>query len=211
MREALLGCKSHGTRADGAVTLEPVYCLGAVRAVAGRDGRRAAVRPRDARAARRHRGRAGAERMTSRDQVYVPRDAAALAVGADEVAAALQAQCAARGVAVQIVRNGSRGLFWLEPLVEVDTPAGRIAYGPVAVDDVPALFDAGLLHGGDASAAPRADRGDSLPGEAGAPDLRAHRRHRSAVARTTTQAHDGWAGLRARAGASMAARPSCSR
>jgi len=80
--------------------------------------------------------------------VYVPADSAALAAGADEVAAALATQCAARGWPVQIVRNGSRGLFWLEPLVEVSTAQGRIAYGPVAVEDVPALLDAGLLQGG---------------------------------------------------------------
>ena len=70
--------------------------------------------------------------------VYVPRDSAALAVGADEVADALQAECARRGIALNLVRNGSRGLFWLEPLVEVATPQGRIAYGPVTPDDVPA-------------------------------------------------------------------------
>lgn len=81
-------------------------------------------------------------------KVYVPRDSAALAVGADEVAAALHAECARRNLAVELVRNSSRGLFWLEPLVEVDTPRGRIAYGPVAAGDVPALLDAGLLRGG---------------------------------------------------------------
>ena len=81
--------------------------------------------------------------------VYVPRDSAALAAGADAVADALQAQCAARGLALRLVRNGSRGLLWLEPLVEVQTPRGRVAYGPVAADDVPGLLDAGLLQGGD--------------------------------------------------------------
>ena len=80
--------------------------------------------------------------------VYVPRDAAALAVGAEEVAQAIQRTAAARGDEVQLVRNGSRGLVWLEPLVEVATPAGRIAYGPVAPDDVAALFTAGFLSGG---------------------------------------------------------------
>jgi formate dehydrogenase iron-sulfur subunit len=79
--------------------------------------------------------------------VYVPRDSAALAVGADEVAAALQAECARRGLELKLVRNGSRGMFWLETLVEVATPQGRIAYGPVEADDVPALLDAGLLSG----------------------------------------------------------------
>jgi formate dehydrogenase iron-sulfur subunit len=80
--------------------------------------------------------------------VFVPRDSAALALGADEVAAALVAECASRGLALNLVRNGSRGLFWLEPLVEVATAQGRIAYGPVQVGDVASLLDAGLLEGG---------------------------------------------------------------
>jgi formate dehydrogenase iron-sulfur subunit len=80
--------------------------------------------------------------------VYVPRDAAALAVGAEEVAQAIQRTAAARGDEVQLVRNGSRGLVWLEPLVEVATSAGRIAYGPVKPDDVGDLFTAGFLSGG---------------------------------------------------------------
>ena len=49
---------------------------------------------------------------------------------------------------MQIVRNGSRGALWLETLVEIETPAGRIAYGPVAVDDVAIPFDADFLNGG---------------------------------------------------------------
>ena len=81
-------------------------------------------------------------------RVFVPRDSAALAVGAHEVAAALQLECTRRGEHVEIVRNGSRGLFWLEPMVEVETPQGRVAYGPVTPEDVVALLDAGLLHGG---------------------------------------------------------------
>mgnify|MGYP000978972084 CR=1 FL=1 len=80
--------------------------------------------------------------------VYVPCDSAARAVGADEVAAAIEAGAQARGVALRVVRNGSRGLFWLEPLVEVQTAQGRVAYGPVAPEDVPGLFDAGFLDGG---------------------------------------------------------------
>ena len=80
--------------------------------------------------------------------VYVPCDSAALAVGADAVAQCIAQEAAARGLDVHIVRNGSRGLFWLEPLVEVATPAGRVAYGPVAPSDVPGLFDAGLATGG---------------------------------------------------------------
>ena len=80
--------------------------------------------------------------------VYVPGDAAALALGADEVAAAVTVHAAKKGIKIHIVRNGSRGLFWLEPLVEVDTEQGRIAYGPVAASDVPGLFAADFTRGG---------------------------------------------------------------
>jgi formate dehydrogenase iron-sulfur subunit len=80
--------------------------------------------------------------------LYVPRDSAALSLGADEVAAALDAEAKARGIAIRIVRNGSRGMFWLEPLLEVATPNGRTGYGPVSPADVPSLFDAAFLEGG---------------------------------------------------------------
>ncbi|MGE5767256.1 MAG: formate dehydrogenase, partial [Bacteroidota bacterium] len=73
--------------------------------------------------------------------VYVPADSAALSVGAEETAATIAREAAARGLDLKLVRNGSRGLFWLEPLVEVATPAGRIAYGPVAAGDVAGLMD----------------------------------------------------------------------
>ncbi len=76
--------------------------------------------------------------------VYVPRDSSALAVGADAVAQAILREAQRRGVGLQIVRNGSRGLGWLEPLVEVATPDGRIGFGPIAVGDVAALFDSGF-------------------------------------------------------------------
>ena len=79
--------------------------------------------------------------------VYVPRDATAKALGAERIAAAISAETARRNLAVRIVRNGSRGLFWLEPLVEVVTATGRIGYGPVQTGDVTALFDAGFLGG----------------------------------------------------------------
>ena len=82
-------------------------------------------------------------------KIFVPRDSAALAVGADEVAAALLSACQQRGFAIELIRNGSRGLFWLETLVEVETPLGRVAYGPVYAEDVAGLLDAGLLQGGE--------------------------------------------------------------
>ncbi len=80
--------------------------------------------------------------------VYIPADAGALSVGAGEVAAAVAAEATRRGVALRMVRNGSRGAYWLEPLVEVVTPAGRCAYGPVSAADVPSLFAADFLSGG---------------------------------------------------------------
>jgi formate dehydrogenase iron-sulfur subunit len=75
---------------------------------------------------------------------YIPCDSAALAVGADDVAAAIADEAVARGLDIEIVRNGTRGLLWLEPLVEIETPHGRIGFGPVDAGDVRALFDAGF-------------------------------------------------------------------
>ena len=81
-------------------------------------------------------------------RIYVPCDSSALALGAEAVAAAIASEAAQRGVEVQIVRNGSRGLLWLEPLVEVETAQGRIGYSNVEVEDLGALFDAGFIDGG---------------------------------------------------------------
>jgi len=75
-------------------------------------------------------------------RLYVPRDAAALAVGADEVSLELQKVAASRGISIEIIRTGSRGLCWLEPMVELATDAGRVAFGPVSTEDVPSLLDA---------------------------------------------------------------------
>ena len=80
-------------------------------------------------------------------RVFIPLDAGAIAVGADDVAAGLMQAAHARGVAIEIVRTGSRGLYWLEPMVEVATSAGRIAFGPVSVADVTSLLDA-IVGGG---------------------------------------------------------------
>jgi formate dehydrogenase iron-sulfur subunit len=80
-------------------------------------------------------------------KVYVPCDAAAVSVGADAVARAIAEQIASRRADVSLVRNGSRGMFWLEPLVEVETPRGRVAYAPVSADTVSGLFDSGFLEG----------------------------------------------------------------
>ena len=79
--------------------------------------------------------------------LYIPRDASALAMGAERVLQAVTTEASRAGAEIRIVRNGSRGMLWLEPLVEVATPAGRIAYGPVRPQDVAGLFAAGFLRG----------------------------------------------------------------
>jgi formate dehydrogenase iron-sulfur subunit len=80
--------------------------------------------------------------------VYIPQDSGALSMGANSVVAAVEKEAQKRGQQIQIVRNGSRGMYWLEPLVEVATANGRVAYGPVSARDVTGLFDAGFLEGG---------------------------------------------------------------
>src|SRR5512137_1111084 len=79
--------------------------------------------------------------------VWVPRDAGAVAVGAEATARKLLAAAHDAGTAIRLRRNGSRGLYWLEPLVEVECAAGRIAYGPVTERDVPGLIEQGFLSG----------------------------------------------------------------
>ncbi|MBL4909303.1 MAG: formate dehydrogenase [Alteromonadaceae bacterium] len=83
--------------------------------------------------------------------VYIPRDTTAVAMGADDVIKALKFQTQLfhlpENKELNIIRNGSRGLFYLEPLIEVETAQGRIAYGPVTVDDVSSLLEQGMLHG----------------------------------------------------------------
>ena len=81
-------------------------------------------------------------------RVFVPSDTTARSLGADNVASAVEAEAEARGLAVTVVRNGSRGLYWLEPMVEVEVDGERRAYGPILPGEVAALFDADFLNGG---------------------------------------------------------------
>jgi formate dehydrogenase iron-sulfur subunit len=81
--------------------------------------------------------------------VYVPRDSSALSLGAGKVASVIAGEAARRNIDLRVLRNGSRGMFWLEPMVEVLTARGRVAYGSVTSADVPALFDSDFLTGGD--------------------------------------------------------------
>ncbi|WP_417845118.1 formate dehydrogenase beta subunit [Thalassospira sp.] len=82
-------------------------------------------------------------------KIYVPLDSGSIALGADDVAIAVSNEIGARNLDAKLVRNGSRGMYWLEPMVEVETPNGRFAYGPVTPKDVASLFDADFIAGSD--------------------------------------------------------------
>ena len=81
-------------------------------------------------------------------KIFIPRDMLAKALGADDVTEAIAQEAAAKKISIQIIRNSSRGLAWLEPFVEIETPKGRIGYGGVKVADVKSLFDANFPEGG---------------------------------------------------------------
>ncbi|MCX7106161.1 MAG: NADH-quinone oxidoreductase subunit NuoF [Methylococcales bacterium] len=81
--------------------------------------------------------------------IYVPCDSSAISLGADRIATAIAKEAKKRNIVIKLIRNGSRGLFWLEPLVEVETSKGRIAYGPVRTSDITSLFNANFLEGGE--------------------------------------------------------------
>ncbi len=80
-------------------------------------------------------------------KLFLPRESVAVALGADKLAGALLSEAKSRNEDIQLVRTGSRGAFWAEPLLEVGTQKGRILYGNITVDDVPSLFKAGLTRG----------------------------------------------------------------
>ncbi|MBV7410469.1 NADH-ubiquinone oxidoreductase-F iron-sulfur binding region domain-containing protein [Maritimibacter sp. DP1N21-5] len=73
-------------------------------------------------------------------KIYLSQDAVARALGVDDVAAELAKHD------VEVIRVGSRGMVWLEPLAEVEVDGVRHAFGPVRASDVPALLD-GTLDG----------------------------------------------------------------
>ena len=74
------------------------------------------------------------------DAIYVPLDSSAVAAGAEQVEAALLAQ----GATVR--RNGSRGLAWAEPLLEIATVQSRLAFRNVGAADVCAILEQGAAH-----------------------------------------------------------------
>lgn len=146
------------TTADSTVTLEKVYCLGNCAlgpsvmidgTVFGRvdcsrfDELLTKVKNPQSALRERPAVRTGSAQAVT---IYVPGDTAARSVGSDDVATVITELA---GESVNVIRTGSRGLLWLEPLVEVSTPRGRIGYGPVRAEDVPSLLRGDLLHGGD--------------------------------------------------------------
>jgi formate dehydrogenase iron-sulfur subunit len=127
--------------------------------------------------------------------IFVPRDAGALSLGAEEVARAIASEAAKRRHDVRLIRNGSRGMYWLEPLVEVATPNGRQAYGPVRASDVSGLFDADFLSGG--AHALHQGLTESIPYFAGQQRLTFARVGiTDPVSVADYEAHDGFKGLR---------------
>ena len=131
-------------------------------------------------------------------KIYVPSDSVALALGADEIASAIQHHATEMGWAIEVVRNGSRGLFWLETLVEVETPSGRVGYGPMRPADVHGWLQAGGWHGGQHPL--------SLGPVDAIPYLQRQQRELFARAGVVDpfsisdyEAHGGWAGLKAAA------------
>jgi formate dehydrogenase iron-sulfur subunit len=137
-----LGIEYHQTSADGEYTLEPVYCLGNCACgpsikmddeVLGEVNAAHVASLFD----KRRRSVAMAELSVSRPggiNIYISAD--------------IQMEASKRKLDLNIVRTGSRGLFWLEPMVEVETSQGRVAFGPLGVADVASLFDVDFLHGG---------------------------------------------------------------
>ncbi len=80
--------------------------------------------------------------MSNPIEAFVPADSAARSVGADELAVALQTAAAQRGLTLDLRRPGSRGLYWLEPLIEIGTEAGRVAFGPLDPAEVGGILTA---------------------------------------------------------------------
>lgn len=74
-------------------------------------------------------------------KIFIPRESTAISLGAHDVAHAFTDYSSQHSIDINIIRNGSRGLYWLEPMIEVETPQGRIAYGPVESSDVASIME----------------------------------------------------------------------
>ena len=129
-------------------------------------------------------------------KLFIPRDTTAQAMGAEQIAREIAAEATSRNSSVEVIRNGSRGLFWLEPMIEVETDQGRIAYGPVQSTDIDSLFDQDFLSG-------NRDHPLCLGLTEEIPFLKKQQRltfSRAGITNPTSlddyQAHDGFKGLR---------------
>ncbi len=126
--EEKLGVEMGETTPDRRVTLEAGLLPRPLSLLAGRHARPDTCL-RHARRGEARRAAQGGAGVSAR--IFISRDSGALCVGADEVARAFRKAAEKRGLDVEIVRTGSRGMYWLEPLVEVERPEGRVGYGPV--------------------------------------------------------------------------------
>lgn len=84
-------------------------------------------------------------------RLFVPRDAVAVACGAEAVVAELTAAARAAGLEISLARTGSRGMLWLEPLAEVEIDGVRHGFGPLDAAGAAGLIaaiaaDAPLAH-----------------------------------------------------------------
>jgi formate dehydrogenase iron-sulfur subunit len=77
-------------------------------------------------------------------KVFIPVDTTACALGADEVATEVIKQAQQKGLDIEVTRSGSRGAFWLEPMLEIESGGERFAFGPVSPNEVAGLFEAGF-------------------------------------------------------------------
>lgn len=128
-------------------------------------------------------------------RIYVPADTAAVAAGANELIPSLHHLATEHGYQLDVVRTGTRGLLWLEPMIEVQTPQGRVAYGPVHTQHLKSLFAAQWLEG--------ADHALCQGLTADIPYLKNQERLSFArvgitdpLCLTDYEAHDGWQGLK---------------
>jgi formate dehydrogenase iron-sulfur subunit len=74
-------------------------------------------------------------------RLFLPCDAAAVSVGADDVATQLQSEAVKNGRKLDLVRTGTRGMLWLEPMLEIEKDGQRHAFGPLSKDDIASLFE----------------------------------------------------------------------
>lgn len=79
-------------------------------------------------------------------KIYIPQDSASKSVGADQVAIEVSKVATTNNLDIEIIRNGSRGMLWLEPLIEVETKNGRVGFGPISVSEIQSLIDQDFLN-----------------------------------------------------------------